>query len=82
MTRTIQASEAKTKLLQLLDAVERGEAFVITRHGRPIARLCPEADRRQADIKAAIEEMQALRRSSGRLTVEEMLSARDEGRRP
>ena len=39
MTRTIQASEAKTKLLQLLDAVERGEAFVITRHGRPIARL-------------------------------------------
>lgn len=82
MTRTIQASEAKTKLLQLLDAVERGEAFVITRHGRPISRLCPEADRRQADIKAAIEEMQALRRSSGRLTVEEMLSARDEGRRP
>jgi len=81
MTETIQASEAKTRLLQLLDAVERGESFVITRHGRPIARLSPEADRRRADIEAAVASIRALRARIGKMTVEEILSARDEGRR-
>jgi prevent-host-death family protein len=77
----IQASEAKTRLLQLLDAVERGESFVITRHGRPIARLGPDAERRKADIASAVAEMRALGRRAGGVTVEELLSARDEGRR-
>jgi len=81
MTETIQASEAKAKLLQLLDAVERGESFVITRHGRPIARLLPEAERRKADIEAAIASIRALRRRAGKMTVEEILAARDEGKR-
>jgi prevent-host-death family protein len=40
--REVQASEAKTHLPQLLDEVERGETLVITRHGRPIARIIPE----------------------------------------
>lgn len=31
--------EAKTKLSELLDRVERGEEFVITRHGKPVAKL-------------------------------------------
>ena len=47
--REVQASEAKTHLPQLLDDVERGETIVITRHGRPIARLVPDEDRRQAE---------------------------------
>ena len=33
--------EAKKTLGALLDRVERGEEIVITRHGRPIARLVP-----------------------------------------
>lgn len=33
--------EAKTHLSQLLDQVEAGEKFVITRHGKPVARLVP-----------------------------------------
>ena len=41
--REIQASEAKTHLPQLLNDVERGETIVITRHGRAIARIVPEA---------------------------------------
>jgi prevent-host-death family protein len=53
--REIQASEAKTHLSQLLDAVERGETIVITRQGRAIARLVPEVNQRQAEIKSAIE---------------------------
>jgi prevent-host-death family protein len=39
MSRQLTATEAKTKLLALLDAVEQGEEFVITRRGRVVARL-------------------------------------------
>jgi prevent-host-death family protein len=41
MTRQVTATEAKTKLLALLDDVEKGEEIEITRHGRTIARLSP-----------------------------------------
>jgi prevent-host-death family protein len=81
MPREIQASEAKTHLPQLLDEVERGETIVITRHGRPIARLVPEAARRQAEIEAAIDAIRALRKNAKPISVAEILSARDEGRR-
>jgi prevent-host-death family protein len=77
--REVQASEAKTHLPQLLDEVERGETVVITRHGRPIARLVPETERRQAEIARAIDSIRARRRRTGQITVEELLSARHEG---
>jgi prevent-host-death family protein len=77
--REIQASEAKTHLPQLLDEVERGETLVITRHGRAIARIVPEAQQRQAEIDRAIEDIRALRKRTGKVTVDEMLSARHEG---
>ena len=37
----VGAFEAKNKLSALLDRVEQGEEILITRHGRPIARLVP-----------------------------------------
>lgn len=37
------ATEAKAKLLGLLDEVAAGEVVEITKHGRPIARLVPAA---------------------------------------
>ena len=77
--REIQASEAKTHLPRLLDDVERGETVVITRHGRAIARIVPEAHRRQAEIDRAIESIKALRQRTGKITLEELLSARHEG---
>ena len=77
--RDIQASEAKTHLPQILDEVERGETVRITRHGQPIARLVPETNRRQAEIDTAIENIRALRRRTGKITLEEILSFRREG---
>jgi prevent-host-death family protein len=77
--REIQASEAKTHLPQILDEVERGETVIITRHGRPIARLVPEAQRRQAEIDEAIAGLGKLRRQVGRITIAELLTARHEG---
>jgi prevent-host-death family protein len=79
--REIQASEAKTHLPQLLDDVERGETIVITRHGRPIARIVPETQRRQEEIDKAIEAIKALRKRTGKITVDELLSAKHEGHR-
>ena len=79
--REIQASEAKAHLPQLLDDVERGETLIITRHGRAIARIVPEVDRRQEEAARAIENIRMLRERNGRVTIEELLSAREEGRK-
>ncbi len=52
----IGAFEAKNKLGMLLDRVECGEEIIITRHGKPVARLVPNAtriDKEQA--RAALE---------------------------
>ena len=77
--REVQASEAKAHLPQLLDEVERGETIVITRHGRPIARIVPEAQRRQEEIDRAIAGIEGLRRRTGKIDIEELLSARAAG---
>jgi prevent-host-death family protein len=78
--QTIQASEAKTKFLSILDDVERGETMIITRHGKPIARIVPEANVNSERVERAMEGMRALRQRIGKLSLEEILSARDEGR--
>jgi prevent-host-death family protein len=77
--REVQASAAKTHLPQLLDEVERGETIVITRHGRPIARLVPEVDRRREETAAAMREIEAFRRAGARLSIDEILEARHAG---
>jgi prevent-host-death family protein len=79
--REIQASQAKVHLPQILDDVERGETVIISRHGRRIARIVPEVDRRQEEIDQALARIRELRGRTGRITVGELLSARDEGRR-
>ena len=41
MTKTVTATEAKARILALLDEVEAGEEIEITRHGRLVARIVP-----------------------------------------
>lgn len=81
--REIRASEAKTKLSQLLDEVERGETVVITRRGRAIARITPEADCRQREIAAALADIEELRkeirRAHGVVSAGEIVSSVHEG---
>ena len=79
---TVTAYEAKTHLPRLLRAAERGETVIITRHGKPVAQLGPVEDRRRDDIAAVIERMKRARAQRPRVTVEEILAARDEGRKP
>ena len=62
----IGAYEAKTHLPKLLERVEKGERFVITRHGRPVAELTPVADRDAAGIRVAIAELRGVRKAFAR----------------
>ena len=77
--REIRASDAKIKLSQLLDEVERGETVVITRRGRAIARITPEVDCRQREIAAARADIEELRKQTGKISVAELLAWRHEG---
>ncbi len=77
--RVVQSAEAKTHLPQLLDEVERGETVVITRHGRPVARLVPDEDAQRTQRVKAIAEIDEIRRQNGSVTLEELLSWRHEG---
>lgn len=62
----IGAYEAKTHLPKLLERVLKGERFVITRHGRPVAELTPVADRDATGIRKAIGELRSVRKSLAR----------------
>lgn len=41
MEKAISAADANRNFSRLLDGVRRGKSFVVTSHGRPIARLSP-----------------------------------------
>ena len=56
----IGAFEAKNKLGMLLDRVELGEEVLITRHGKPVARLVPSTPRiDKLQARAALERIRA-----------------------
>ncbi len=78
--RKIQAAEAKSHFFRILDEVENGESIAVTRHGKRVARIVPDVEIDQETVLTAMEEMRALRKRIGRLSLEEILSSRDEGR--
>lgn len=58
MTQTIGSYEAKTHLPRLLDEVAQGRTYVITKHGRPVARLMPVRGAiRGSDVVAELREL-------------------------
>ena len=59
----VGAYEAKTHLPKLLERVEQGERFVITRHGRPVAELAPVSRRDPEKIRKAIADLRAFRQT-------------------
>ena len=75
----VQISDLATHLESLLEAVEQGATIVITRRGRPIARLVPDEHWREADAATALAELDQLRMTMPRLSLQEILSARHEG---
>jgi prevent-host-death family protein len=62
----VAAFEAKNTLGALLDRVQQGEEIVITRHGKPVARLVPNTGRiESASSIAALARIRA-RENAGR----------------
>lgn len=77
---SVGSYEAKTHLPALLERVAKGEEFVITKHGVPIARLVPVDQDQKRDVRSVIEELKQFRKGHtlGGLSVREMIN---EGRR-
>ena len=80
MTITVGAFEAKTHLSTLLDRVGEGEEVIITKHGKPVARLVSAARVDHARVNAAFEKLKQLRKQTtlGGLSWQAL---RDTGRR-
>lgn len=79
----IGAFEAKNTLGALLDRVERGEEIVITRHGKPVARLVASSgaiDRMRARAAAERIRARAEKLPSGVFDWEVLKEDRDRGR--
>ena len=82
----VGAFEAKNTLGTLLDRVERGEEIVITRHGKPVARLVPTV--RQIDPDQCLAAFERIRNRARQLQREKPARAdwpslkklRDKGR--
>ena len=76
----IGSYEAKTHLPRLLERVERGETFTITRHGRPVAILAPVPGGARMTVDAAIEGLRAIRSEHplGQVSIRELI---EDGRR-
>lgn len=58
--------EAKTHLARLLERVRKGERFVITKHGRPIAQLAPIAERDEEAVRRTLGRLRAGREALAR----------------
>ncbi|HMJ98539.1 MAG TPA: type II toxin-antitoxin system prevent-host-death family antitoxin [Reyranella sp.] len=77
---TVGAFDAKTNFSALLERVERGEQIVITRRGKPVARLMPIATARKVKVSDAMAKLRELRKGAtlGGLSWKEL---RDAGRK-
>ena len=79
---TIGAFDAKTRLSELLERTERGEAFQITKHGRPVGKLMPpDTVRDQSAINAAVGRLKEMRGTFGKMTKGEARALKHEGHR-
>ncbi len=80
---SIGIADARIQLTKLLKRVSRGERFVITKQGRPVAELIPATGLEELDVQAIIQQMEDWQDRSGPalgpdLTVRDL---REEGRR-
>lgn len=77
---TVGSFEAKTNFSALLERVERGEQILITRRGKPVARLMPVAKVSDDKVSKAMAKLRELRKGTtlGGLSWKEL---RDEGRK-
>jgi prevent-host-death family protein len=64
MDRTISAAEANRKFSKVLREVGQGRSYVVTNHGRPVARIAPLRSDQPARMQARKSLLQRLRGQS------------------
>ena len=83
---TVGVFEAKTHFSDLIVKVENGEEILVTKHGKPVARLVSVVHKEPAlTVEQAIEDLRGLRerlRKEGKtVSLQEILDWRHEGHR-
>jgi prevent-host-death family protein len=62
---TVGAYEAKTKFSELIARAEKGESFVVTKNGRPVARITPPAAFDREKARQAVQRLREFLESQG-----------------
>jgi prevent-host-death family protein len=57
---TVGAYEAKTRFSELIARTEKGESFIVTKNGRPVARIAPMETFDREKARRAAEEIRRL----------------------
>ena len=80
--KKIGSYEAKTRFSQILRAVSDGEEFLITNHGKAVAKLIPARERTDRAAFEVIEDLLAFqtRTECSDVMPEEVQAARSAGR--
>jgi len=87
MAETLGVYDAKARFSELIDRAERGEETVVTRHGRPVARVAPLSGLRRSPEETAAfmarhRELRArILAEHGPTTRAEIKAWKEEGRR-
>jgi prevent-host-death family protein len=64
MDEVVSVTEANRKLFQLLQNVRRGRSYVVTSHGKPIAKISPVDEVGKIEASARATLLVRLRRQS------------------
>ena len=62
MAQQIGAFEAKTHFSQIIEQAEHGEDFIITKRGKPVAKIIPFEKKPEMTRHEAIEKFRELRK--------------------
>jgi prevent-host-death family protein len=64
MDKTVSAADANRKFSQLLQNVRRGRSYVVTSHGKPVAKISPVDEVGKIEAGARTNLLTRLRRQS------------------
>jgi prevent-host-death family protein len=62
LNQQIGAFEAKTHFSQIIDKVEHGADFVVTKRGKPVAKIIPFQKEREMTRQEAFEKLKEMRK--------------------
>ncbi|MDR0302494.1 MAG: type II toxin-antitoxin system prevent-host-death family antitoxin [Treponema sp.] len=62
MAQLIGAFEAKTHFSQILEKVKHGTDYIVTKHGKPVARITPIEKESEMTREEAMERFKELRK--------------------